>query len=54
IIDFSYGHTRSTHDANTWQETFIAQNHDDILEDREFIWADPAYPIQLWVVAPYK
>ncbi|KAG2744241.1 hypothetical protein P692DRAFT_20744198, partial [Suillus brevipes Sb2] len=25
-----------------------------ILKDGEFIWADSAYPIQTWVVAPHK
>ena len=45
IIDFSYGHTGSTHDATVWQETYIAQNHHDILEEGEFIWADSAYPV---------
>ena len=45
IIDFSYGHTGSTHDATAWQETHIAQNHNDIFEEGEFIWADSAYSV---------
>ncbi|KAG2062433.1 hypothetical protein BDR04DRAFT_1131202 [Suillus decipiens] len=49
IIDFSYGHTGSTHNVSAWQETFIAQNHDDILKDGEFIWADSTYPVRVFI-----
>ena len=45
IIDFSYGHTGSTHDATAWEGTRIAQEHESLLEDDEWIWADSAYPV---------
>ncbi|KAE9392391.1 hypothetical protein BT96DRAFT_830697 [Gymnopus androsaceus JB14] len=45
IIDFGYGHTGSTHDATAWEGTRIATNHEDLLEEGEWIWADSAYPV---------
>ncbi|EKM58902.1 uncharacterized protein PHACADRAFT_63878, partial [Phanerochaete carnosa HHB-10118-sp] len=54
IVDFAYGHTGSTHDATAWEQTRIYQEHDALLEGQEFVWADSAYPIASWVVAPYK
>jgi len=54
IIDFAYGHTGSTHDATAWTQTRLAKEHSVILEDGEWVWADSAYPIDTWVVAPYK
>ncbi|KJA25910.1 hypothetical protein HYPSUDRAFT_100788, partial [Hypholoma sublateritium FD-334 SS-4] len=37
-----------------WEQTRIFKEHETILVDNEFIWADSAYPIQTWVMAPYK
>ncbi|KAE9397025.1 hypothetical protein BT96DRAFT_823913 [Gymnopus androsaceus JB14] len=28
--------------------------HEESFEEREWIWADSAYPLQTWVVTPYK
>ncbi|KAF5366613.1 hypothetical protein D9758_009000 [Tetrapyrgos nigripes] len=53
IIDFSYGHVGSTHDATAWEETRLFKEYESLLQD-EWIWADSAYPIQIWVVTPYK
>ncbi|PIL29432.1 hypothetical protein GSI_08374 [Ganoderma sinense ZZ0214-1] len=54
IIDVGYGYTGSTHDATAWRQTKMAQNHADILEDGEFIFADSAYPLEIFLVEPYK
>ncbi|KAG2740584.1 hypothetical protein P692DRAFT_201667912, partial [Suillus brevipes Sb2] len=54
IIDFSYGHTGSTHDSTAWDDTRLCQEHDTLLDDEEFVWADSAYPLQTWVIVPYK
>ncbi|PPR03353.1 hypothetical protein CVT24_012571 [Panaeolus cyanescens] len=54
IIDCGYGFTGSTHDASAWEKTWIYAHHEKVFEDNEFIWADSAYPIETWVVAPYK
>jgi hypothetical protein len=39
IVDFSYGHTGNTHD----EQTQLAYEHKDILDDGEWVWADSAY-----------
>ncbi|KAJ3564072.1 hypothetical protein NP233_g8537 [Leucocoprinus birnbaumii] len=54
IIDVGYGFTGSTHDASAWQKTRIYSEKERYLEGNEFIWADSAYPIEEWLVAPYK
>ncbi|KIK74560.1 hypothetical protein PAXRUDRAFT_98369, partial [Paxillus rubicundulus Ve08.2h10] len=54
IIDFSYGHTGSTCDSSAWEGTQLKQDHERYMEDGEFVWADSAYPLQTWVIAPYK
>ncbi|KIK98764.1 hypothetical protein PAXRUDRAFT_133497, partial [Paxillus rubicundulus Ve08.2h10] len=54
IIDFSYGHTGSTHDSSAWEATQLKQNFNTHMCEDEFVWADSAYPLQTWVVAPYK
>ena len=46
IVDVGYGFTGSTHDATAWMKTHIAQNHEDILAEGEFIFADSAYPVR--------
>jgi hypothetical protein len=45
IINFSYSHTGSTHDATAWEDTQLAQEHNTLLEDGEWVWADSAYPV---------
>ncbi|KAF7368124.1 DDE Tnp4 domain-containing protein [Mycena sanguinolenta] len=54
IIDFSYGRTGSTHDSSAFKDTLVFQQHSDIFEDGEWIWADSAYTLEDWVTAPYK
>ncbi|KAF7359978.1 DDE Tnp4 domain-containing protein [Mycena venus] len=54
IIDFGYGFTGSTHDSTAWDETRMVKEHDSLMKEGEWIWADSAYPIENWVVAPYK
>ncbi|KDQ61645.1 hypothetical protein JAAARDRAFT_122825 [Jaapia argillacea MUCL 33604] len=54
IIDYRFDFTGSAHDSTAWGETQFAQDHEWILEDDEFIWADSAYLITTWLVSPYK
>ncbi|KAF7307937.1 DDE Tnp4 domain-containing protein [Mycena kentingensis (nom. inval.)] len=54
IIDFSYGHTGSAHDATAWLGTRMARDHALFLRPGEWIWADSAYPIRFWIISPYK
>jgi len=46
IVDFSYGHTGSTHDSTAWEDTRFVQERQDIIKDGEWIWADSAYPVR--------
>jgi hypothetical protein len=54
IIDFSYGNTGSTHDSTAWTHTRLAKEHCDLMEPGEWVWADSAYPVDVWIVSPYK
>ncbi|VDC03502.1 unnamed protein product [Peniophora sp. CBMAI 1063] len=54
IVDFSYGYVGSTHDSTAWQKTKIYAEHEDLLAEGEWIWGDSAYPIESWLVAPFK
>ncbi|KAF7349600.1 DDE Tnp4 domain-containing protein [Mycena sanguinolenta] len=54
IIDFGYGYTGSTHDSTAWEGTRMAQEHQTLLEEEEFIWADSAYTLEKWMISPYK
>lgn len=51
IIDFGYGFTGSTHDSTAWSHTRLAQEHEQLLSDGEFVWADSAYPVR-FTMAP--
>jgi hypothetical protein len=44
----------SQHDATAFAKTRIAQEHQELLADDEWIFADSAYPLKDWCQAPYK
>ncbi|KAI0340725.1 hypothetical protein BDW22DRAFT_1430852 [Trametopsis cervina] len=54
IIDYGYGFTGSTHDSMAWNKTKMAVEHADLLEEHEWIWADSAYPLETWMISPFK
>ena len=37
----------STHDSSAWPATRLAQEHESLMEDGEWVWADSAYPVRL-------
>lgn len=47
IIDVGFGHVGSTHDATAWEGTRIAQEPEVYLGEREWVWADSAYPVRM-------
>ncbi|KAG2060974.1 hypothetical protein BDR06DRAFT_979248 [Suillus hirtellus] len=53
-FDYSLGHTGSAHDAYTFRSTHIYQNHQTLLGNNHWIWADSAYPIEPWCIPPFK
>nr|GAT51887.1 predicted protein [Mycena chlorophos] len=54
IIDYGVGLPGSQHDATAWKKTRIPSEFDILLPNGEWIWADSAYPLQTWLMAPYK
>jgi len=54
IMDYSVGHTSSIHDAFAFQSTRIFKEHERILAPGKWIWADLAYPAEMWYVAPFR
>ncbi|KAF8801585.1 hypothetical protein BYT27DRAFT_7226771 [Phlegmacium glaucopus] len=54
IIDYSVGLPGSQHDATAWEETRICQQHNQLLANDEWVWADSAYPLKPWCQSPYK
>jgi hypothetical protein len=37
----------STHDSSAWLATQLSQEHELLMEDSEWVWADSAYPVHL-------
>ncbi|KAF7291383.1 DDE Tnp4 domain-containing protein [Mycena indigotica] len=54
IIDYGIGLPGSQHNATAWKKTRIPSEFVVLLPNGEWIWADSAYPLQLWLMAPYK
>ncbi|KAF8572921.1 hypothetical protein K439DRAFT_1377001, partial [Ramaria rubella] len=52
IIDYVIGH--SAHDSTAFQDSQVYKQHQWLFQNREWIWADSAYPVQPWCVALYK
>ncbi|TFK61840.1 hypothetical protein BDN72DRAFT_933980 [Pluteus cervinus] len=47
IIDYSFGYPGSRHDSVAWKATQLYLEHETLLEDDEWVWADSAYPVCL-------
>ncbi|KIJ93235.1 hypothetical protein K443DRAFT_125668 [Laccaria amethystina LaAM-08-1] len=54
IIDYDIGLPGSQHDATAWKHMHLPQEHQQLLKDGGFVWADSAYPVRTWSQAPYK
>lgn len=54
IIDYVVGHVGSVHDSSAFEGSRVYREHDTLLGQSEWIWADSAYPSRRWCVAPYK
>jgi len=54
ILDYGVGLPGSQHDATAWQLTRIIEEHHIWLGEGEWVWADTAYPLDDWVITPYK
>ncbi|GLB35610.1 putative DDE superfamily endonuclease [Lyophyllum shimeji] len=54
ILDYGIGLPGSQHDATAWNQTRLPHEHQHLLGEDEFVWADSAYPLKSWCQAPYK
>ncbi|KAF7300775.1 DDE Tnp4 domain-containing protein [Mycena kentingensis (nom. inval.)] len=54
IIDYGIGLPGSQHDSTAWKKTRLPHEFIALLPNGEWIWADSAYPLQFWLMAPYK
>jgi len=51
------GHCGSAYDNTVFKDSRTMQENDQLFKrgnNAEWIWADPAYTLRTWVVAPYK
>ncbi|KAG2751392.1 hypothetical protein P692DRAFT_201838976 [Suillus brevipes Sb2] len=54
IVDYSLGHPGSVHNAFAFRSTRLYEEHDDLLPDGHWVWADSTYPLEPWCIAPFK
>jgi hypothetical protein len=54
IADYSVGHTGSVHDSWAFRSTRTFKEHDQVFGPGEWLWADSAYPSEMWSVSPFK
>ncbi|KIK77969.1 hypothetical protein PAXRUDRAFT_775273, partial [Paxillus rubicundulus Ve08.2h10] len=54
IVDYGLGLPGSVHDAYAFQLSQTAKDHEELLGERHWIWADSAYPLETWCIVPFK
>jgi hypothetical protein len=54
IVNYSVGHTGSVHDSWAFRSTRTFKEHERIFREDEWMWADSAYPSEIWSVSPFK
>ncbi|KAH7918435.1 hypothetical protein BV22DRAFT_981398, partial [Leucogyrophana mollusca] len=54
IANYALRHLGSVHDAFAFKSTCVAQHHAILLAPGHWIWADSAYPAEVWCVPPFK
>ena len=56
FVDYTVGHTGSTHDATAFRKMQISkdQTRGIFLGDEQWVWADSAYPVTEWCIPPFK
>jgi len=54
IIDYALGFVGSCSDSYCWKETRLYKEHSTLLGEGCWAWGDAGYPIQEWLVIPYK
>ena len=54
IIDYATGFNGSRHDTHCFGSTRLSKPHEDLSPNREWCWGDVGYPLQSWLMIPYK
>ncbi|KAG2073943.1 hypothetical protein BDR04DRAFT_1009589 [Suillus decipiens] len=54
IVDYSIGHVGSALDAYAFHLTCVFKDHEALLGDDHWIWANSAYPLETWCIVPFK
>ena len=54
IVDYALSHTGSVHDSWSFHSTRTFKENARVFRQGEFLFADSAYPSELWSVAPFK
>jgi hypothetical protein len=54
IVDYGLGHTGSVHDSLAFQSTRTFKEHETVFAPGEWLWADSAYAVDSWCIAPFK
>ena len=54
IIDYATSLNGSRHDTHCFAFTRLSKDHDQLLLEGEWCWSDVGYPLQTWLMIPYK
>ena len=54
IIDYASGFRGSRHDTHCFASTKLGKNPSRFLGQHEWCWGDAGYPLQKWLMIPYK
>lgn len=54
IIDYATGFNGSCHDTHCFDFIRLSKHHEDFLPNGEWCWGDVGYPLQSWLMIPYK
>ena len=54
ITDYCTGHMGSVRDSSAFHKIFTFKEHEKVFGPDKWMWADSAYPSELWCVVPFK
>ncbi len=54
IIEYATGFNGSRHDIHCFGFTRLSKHHEDLLPNGKWCWGDLRYPLQSWLMIPYK
>lgn len=54
IVDYALVQPRSVHDAHAFHRMRMYQDPTNLIPTDHWIWADSAYPTEVWCAVPFK